>query len=151
MAKPERGLPAGFDIKLSNTPVQLGDYLDSPPRIILPPAPPPVPLPEPVAAAPPPVARPRGVPPRKQVNMSPDTLRMVDELLAHVRTHSAERDIRASELVHALVMAVHEVRPFLDLTPVGPRGKWGSPTAAALPVALKDAFQSAITRYRARS
>jgi hypothetical protein len=82
--------------------------------------------------------------------MSPETLRMLDELLAHIRLYSAERDIRASELVHALVLAVHEVRPYLDLTHVPPRGKWGSPTAAALPVALKEAFQKAVARAQPR-
>lgn len=82
--------------------------------------------------------------------MAPETLRMLDELLTHIRMYSAERDVRASELVHALVLAVHEVRPFLDLTAVPPRGKWGSPSAAALPVALKDACQKAIARARAR-
>jgi hypothetical protein len=69
---------------------------------------------------------------------------MLDELLSHIRTHSAERDVRASEMVHALVLAVHEVRPFLDLSQVPPRGKWGSAGAAMLPVALKEAFQLAI-------
>ena len=67
-----------------------------------------------------------------------------------IRTNSAERDVRASELIHAWVLAVHEVRPFLDLSHVPPRGKWGSATAAGLPVALKDAFQSAIARSRPR-
>lgn len=78
--------------------------------------------------------------------MSPDTLRMLDDLIAHVRTHSQERDVRASEIVHALVMAAHEVRPYLDMSGVPPRGKWGSATAAALPVALKEAFQEGIAR-----
>jgi len=82
--------------------------------------------------------------------MTPDTLRMIDELLAHIRTNSAERDVRASELIHGLVLAVHEVRPFLDLSHVPPRGKWGSASAAGLPVALKDAFQQAIARARGR-
>ncbi len=82
--------------------------------------------------------------------MAPETLRMLDELLTHIRTYSAERDVRASELVHALVLAVHEVRPYLDMTDVPPRGKWGSATAAGLPVALKEAFQKAVARSRGR-
>ena len=75
---------------------------------------------------------------------------MLDELLAHIRNYSAERDVRASEVVHALVLAVHDVRPFLDLTDVPPRGKWGSASAATLPVALKDAFQKAVAKSRGR-
>lgn len=174
MAKPERGLPKSFDIKVPDGPVRLGDYLDEPP-----PAPPvasPVPAPAapafqpaPAPETPPPSPTPPSAPayfaaapaagvvtaraaspPRKQFNMAPETLRMLDELLTHIRMYSAERDVRASELVHALVLAVHEVRPFLDLTAVPPRGKWGSPSAAALPVALKDACQKAIARARAR-
>jgi hypothetical protein len=92
-----------------------------------------------------PGVRPAAVP-RKQVNMTPETLRMVDELLTQVRTYSMEKDIRNSELFHALVLCVYEARGNLDLTGVPPRGRWGSPTAAALPVALKNAFQEAVAR-----
>ena len=104
-----------------------------------------------VAIEPPqPIIPRRGSPPRKQFNMTPETMRMIDELLSHIRMQSAERDVRASELIHALVLAVHEVRPYLDLSHVPPRGKWGSATAAELPVALKDAFQQAVARARTR-
>lgn len=160
MSKPERGLPKDFDIKMPERPVQLGDYLDEPPPLRPAERPPqPIHTPLPPSAAPAelvrgfaePAAIPRrAAPPRKQFNMSPETLRMLDDLLSHIRMNSAERDVRASELIHALVLAVHEVRPFLDLSHVTPRGKWGSATAAEFPVALKDAFQQAISRARAR-
>lgn len=75
---------------------------------------------------------------------------MIDELLLQIRTNSAERDVRASELMHALVLAVHEVRPFLDFSQVPPRGKWGSASAAALPVALKETFQKAVAAHQRR-
>lgn len=133
MAK-RKGLPDGFDIRVPDGPVELGDYLDET-------APAAVPAPPPAAARP-------LAPPRKQVNMTAETLRMVDELLTHLRQYSQERDVRASELFHALVLAVWEVREQLDLSPVQPRGKWGSPTAMALPVALKNSFQKAIVRAR---
>jgi len=71
---------------------------------------------------------------------------MLDELVNHMRMYSAERDLRASEVVHALVLAAHEVRPFMDLSKVPARGKWGSATALALPLALKNVFQDAIRR-----
>lgn len=166
MAKKERGLPRSFDIRVPDGPVQLGDYLDeeftapdSPSR------PPesleqrPVPMPaynraytalspyESARGLNGPGARPASVP-RKQVNMTPETLRMVDELLTQVRTYSMEKDIRNSELFHALVLCVYEARSSLDLSGVPPRGRWGSPTAAALPVALKNAFQEAVARAR---
>ncbi len=78
--------------------------------------------------------------------MSPDTLRMLDDLVNHIRAHSIERDVRASEVVHALVLAAHEIQPYMDLSKVPSRGKWGSATAAALPVALKNIVQEAIRR-----
>jgi hypothetical protein len=81
---------------------------------------------------------------RKQVNMSPETLQMVDELLDYVRTYSAQTDTRASELFHALVLSLYEAREQLDLSKVPPRGRWGTPTASAFPVALKNAIQMAI-------
>ena len=168
MSKPERGLPKDFDIKVPDRPVQLGDYLDEPPPpqraaaarapeppVYTPPVqPPPTVIMEPVRVVametPLPAAARRGSPPRKQFNMTPETMRMIDELLSHIRMNSAERDVRASELIHALVLAVHEVRPYLDLSHVPPRGKWGSASAAELPVALKDAFQQAVARARPR-
>ncbi len=157
MSKTERGLPPGFGLKLPPAPVELGDYLDeaAPARVApaaaAPAAAPVAPAaPVPVEAAAPeptiePVRRPLAIP-RKQFNMSGETMRMLDELVAHIRRHSAERDVRASEVFHALVMAGHEVRSSLDLGRVAPRGRWGSATAAALPEALKEAFERAIVR-----
>lgn len=159
MAKKERGLPDTYDIKVPERPVELGDYLDEelgssqqPERAVKPVE---VPSGQPQAYSLPrfnprrPTAyqllRPASVP-RKQVNMAPETLRMVDELLGQVRTYSMEKDVRTSELFHALVLTVYEARANLDLSVVQPRGRWGSPTAAALPVALKNAFQDAIVR-----
>ena len=85
--------------------------------------------------------------PRKQVNMTPETIRMVDELLDFVRTYSVQNDVKASELFHGLVLALYEARERLDLSSVQPRGRWGTPTAAALPIAIKNAIQSAITDW----
>lgn len=177
MPKTERGLPPGFELKVNPKPVELGDYLDEAPAFIpiakateAPPTEAPRPRPsvlppatpaEAVEITPPSIAAPPSItpaplalrtagPPRKQFNMTPETLRMVDDLLIHLRTYSVERDVRASELFHALVLAVHEVRPFLDLSRIPARGKWGSASAAALPVAMKEAFQDAIARQRER-
>jgi hypothetical protein len=162
MPKPTRGLPRDFQLNVPAAPVHLGDYLEeqaaSP--VVKPPAPAEQPKAEPAAilvsvareavpAAAARGARP-GAPPRKQFNMTPETLKMVDDLLIHIRNHSAERDVRASELFHALVLAVHEVQPLLDLSRIPQRGRWGSATAAALPVAMKEVFQEAIARARRR-
>jgi hypothetical protein len=81
---------------------------------------------------------------RKQVNMNPETLHMVDELLEYVRTYSPQRDVKASELFHALVLSLHEAKAELVVGEIPPRGRWGTPTAQAFPVGLKNAFQKAI-------
>ena len=175
MAKKEsRGLPPDFDLKLpTDKPVELGDYLDeeaaqssggtqrhvdAPTPAAYQPPPPPTPTPAPI----PTVQlfpqrsylsrqqlRQGGVP-RKQLNATPETMRMLDELLMQIRRQSMEKDVRASELFHAMVLCVYEARTYLDLSVIPPRGRWGSPTAASLPVALKNAFMDAISRARPR-
>jgi hypothetical protein len=77
-------------------------------------------------------------------------MRMLDELLMQIRQQSMEKDVRTSEIFHAMVLAVYESRAYLDLSAIPPRGRWGSPTAASLPVALKNAFMDAISRSRPR-
>jgi hypothetical protein len=91
-----------------------------------------------------------GAVPRKQLNATPETMRMLDELLVQIRQQSMEKDVRTSEVFHAMVLSVYEARAYLDLSAVPPRGRWGSPTAASLPVALKNAFMDAISRTRPR-
>ena len=174
MAKKEsRGLPPDFDLDLpAARPVELGDYLDEEAaRPELPPKKETVTLPiqslsaqTPVMAAAPPVLAPYpsqrgylsrqqlrpGAVPRKQLNASPETMRMLEELLMQIRQQSMEKDVRTSELFHAMVLAIYEARAYLDLSGVPPRGRWGSPTAASLPVALKNAFMDAISRSRIR-
>jgi hypothetical protein len=176
--KESRGLPPDFDLKLpTDKPVELGDYLDeeaaqssSGPHMDphLPatyqqsplPAVPSgsMPAPSPVLISQPfpqrgylsrQQLRPGAVP-RKQLNATPETMRMLDELLIQIRQQSMEKDVRTSELFHAMVLCVYEARTFLDLSAIPPRGRWGSPTAASLPVALKNAFMDAISRTRPR-
>jgi len=45
------------------------------------------------------------------------------------------------------VLALYEAREHLDFSNVQPRGRWGTPTASALPIALKNAFQTAIADW----
>jgi hypothetical protein len=93
--------------------------------------------------------RKRSGPARKQINATPETLRMIDEILDYVQTYSVQTDAKASEVFHALVLALYEARESIDLSDVPPRGRWGSPTAKAFPISLKNAFQEAIaSQYR---
>lgn len=81
---------------------------------------------------------------RKQINATPETLGMLEDLVEHVQTYSEQGDAKASEVFHGLVLALYEAKEFIDLADVPSRGRWGTPTAKAFPVALKNAFQEAI-------
>ena len=76
--------------------------------------------------------------------MTPETLRMSDELLEVIRSGSGQRDTKANELFHALVLLVHEVRDEIDPHAIPKRGRWGTPTARAYPLELKNAFLRAL-------
>ena len=74
---------------------------------------------------------------------------MIDELIDHVQTYSVQKDAKASEVFHALVLALYEAIEFLELSDVPARGRWGTPTAKSFPISLKNAFQEAIaTAYK---
>jgi len=173
--KKNRGLPPSFQLDVARTavdhPVQLGDYLDEESTPVQPaPLAPAASVREiqrggrgdatlsPISGLAvqtrvrprPPLPKLTRLPttvPRKQVNMTPETLRMVDEILNYVRTYSIQKDTKASELFHALVLALYESRDYLDLSRVQPRGRWGTPTAAAFPIAIKNAIQAAIADW----
>lgn len=85
-------------------------------------------------------------PPRKQINTTPETQRMIDEIIDFVQSYSVQRDAKASEIFHALVLALHESTEFLDLSTVPARGRWGTPTAQAFPISLKSAIKAAIAQ-----
>jgi hypothetical protein len=82
--------------------------------------------------------------------MSPETLRMSDELLALLRAGSGQRDTKANELIHALVLLAYEVKGEVDAHALPKRGRWGTPTARAYPVELKNAFRRALLRHPTR-
>lgn len=84
--------------------------------------------------------------PRREISMTPETLRMSDELLDVIRAGSGQRDTKANELFHALVLLVHEVADEIDTHSIPKRGRWGTPTARAYPLELKNAFLKALLR-----
>jgi hypothetical protein len=88
--------------------------------------------------------RKRKGPVRKQINATPEALKMIEELIDHVQTYSVQKDAKASEVFHALVLALYEAREFIELGDVPARGRWGTPTAKSFPISLKNAFQEAI-------
>ncbi len=90
-------------------------------------------------------------PPRKQINTTPETQRMIDEIIDYVQTYSIQRDAKASEIFHALVLTLHESLEELDLSNVPARGRWGTPTAQAFPITLKSAFKAAIAKSQKKN
>ena len=112
------------------------------------PVPIPLTIPEPVREPAPEIddysKLPKGKAPRREISMTPETLRMSDELLEMIRSATGQRDAKANELFHAAILLLYEVRGELDLHRVPKRGKWGTPTARAFPVALKSAFLEAV-------
>lgn len=82
--------------------------------------------------------------PRREISMTPETLRMSDELLEVVRSGSGQRDTKANELFHALVLLVYEAIDDIDPHAIPKRGRWGTPTARAYPLELKNAFLRAL-------
>jgi len=88
--------------------------------------------------------KPKG--PRREISMKPETLRMSDELLNVIQSGSGQRDTKPNELFHALVLLVHEALDELDPHTIPKRGRWGTPTARAYPLELKNAFLRALLR-----
>lgn len=91
-------------------------------------------------------------PPRRrlQINLNPEGERMVEELLDLVSNQSAESRIKVSEFVQALVLTLYNSRSEISLGTLPQRGRWGSPTAKAFPVALAQAFREAIVLHDKR-
>lgn len=83
-------------------------------------------------------------PERIQLNMRPETQKMFEELVEFVQRYSLQDDAKASEILDALISALHQSRDELAFDDVPRRGKWGTPTARAFPTALGNAFARAI-------
>ena len=168
MAKtPTRGLPDNFelDIPERSKAVELGDYMDeiagpAPKQraIVPPPAPstmensnvvemPPRTVEKPLKVRPPKSSKKAKAPFRKQINATPQTLEMIDDLVDKVREESSQRDAKASEVFQALVLALYEAKEQINLQDIEPRGKWGTPMAQSFIVNLKGSFQAAIADH----
>lgn len=168
MAKPARGLPKGFDLNLpDDQPVVIGDFLDEAPPPVHAPRPRSTPQPAaPERAAAPVQFRPEIVrreeeevrapvrPVRKsqpsviryQLNLSPRSKTMLEELVEHVQTYSPENDARTSEVFQGIMTLLHNAMDELELAELPRRGAWGSVTAKNFPGALSEAFEQAILR-----
>lgn len=166
MDKPEVGLPESFSISVQN-PVEIGDYLDEttlaeatdssrPKRVATTPPVSQTPTQSSQTAELESIQSTR-VPqqsveattrlrrkPRRQINMSPETVQKFEEIITHIQDFGPQPDAAASEIWEAIVNAHHESLSQLRLGSVRPRGAWGSPTANAFKYALSKAFANAI-------
>jgi hypothetical protein len=84
---------------------------------------------------------------RVQMNLTPETQRMLDGLIDDVRTYSAEKNATMADVYEALILAAYEAREENDFARIRPRGRWGTPTAAAFRVGLKTALQRGIAAH----
>ena len=170
MAKPARGLPSSFDLHLPDeAPVEIGDFLDEAPPVLRPRAA----LPSARVASEriepqtftPQIVSPRTeeerevVQPRPvqrktqpskviryQLNLTPKSKTMFEELMKHVQTFSPEGDTRTSEVFQGIIGILHGAMDELDLANLPRRGAWGSVTAKNFPNALGGAFEQAIVK-----
>jgi hypothetical protein len=172
MAKPARGLPSDFTLSLpeEDRPVVIGDFLDEAPpvhharRVQLP-----EPQTVPHSPAPQPFT-PQLVPDRReeergrtqvrpvlqkaqptkviryQLNLTPKSQTMFEELTKHIQTYSPEDDARASEVFQGIIGLLHNAMDELELSELPRRGAWGSVTAKNFPGALGESFEKAIVQ-----
>ncbi len=172
MAKAARGLPDTFSLDLpDDKPVDIGDFLDEPPpRLVArrPQESQPKPVverfvpaaelrpestrerEETVGEKPParPVLRSATQPSviRYQLNLTPKSKSMLEELVKHTRTYSPQNDARVSEVFQGIMTLLHNAMDELELAELPRRGAWGSVTAKNFPGALSEAFEQAIVR-----
>src|SRR3954454_5112079 len=157
MAKPARGLPSSFALNIPDEgPVEIGDFLDeAPPTHYRKSAQPlqqaSVERIEPQAFTPQIVApraqEEREVAPtrpvqrkaqsskviRYQLNLTPKSKSMFEELMKHVQTFSPEGDTRTSEVFQGVIGVLYSAMDELDLSDLPRRGAWGSVTAKNFP------------------
>jgi hypothetical protein len=166
MARSARGLPENFSLDLPDEkPTVIGDFLDEDPpalpvkrapkrqaetesrdsnselRVAI--------TREPVVAqrpAPAPIPVPKQQPSviRYQLNCTPKSKVMLEELVEYVRTYSPQSDARTSEVFQGMMTLLHSAMNELELSDLPKRGAWGSVTAKNFPGALSDAFERAI-------
>jgi hypothetical protein len=171
MAKPARGLPEGFSLDLPDEgPVDLGDFLDeAPPAFAARKTQKADVQPTPNQPIPQQAFRPQIVPEREerveeehsarpiarrakaapsviryQLNLTPKTKKMLEELVEYVCMYSPETDARVSEVFQGIVGLLHNAMEELELAELPRRGAWGSVTAKNFPGSLSQAFERAI-------
>lgn len=86
----------------------------------------------------------RSRPPRKEVGFDEETLAMLKELHGDGVSQSMEESLTRSEVARAAIRAVFAARNSVEYGGIGPRGRWGTPTARALVDDLTESYVRAI-------
>ena len=94
--------------------------------------------------APQPQVRGRNRPPRKEVGFDDETLAMLKDLHADGASQSMEESLTRSEVARAAIRAIYAARNMVEYRGVGPRGRWGTPTARALVDDLTESYIRAV-------
>ena len=88
--------------------------------------------------------RSRNRPPRKEVGFDDETLGMLKDLHGDGSSQSMEEALTRSEVARAAIRAVYAARNLVEYAGVGPRGRWGTPTARALVDDLTESYIRAV-------
>lgn len=96
------------------------------------------------APQPPKVRRSR--PPRKEIGFDDETQAMLKELHQDGVSQSMEESLTRSEVARAAIRAVYMARNLVEYGGIGPRGRWGTPTARALLDDLTENYLRAVGR-----
>ena len=83
-------------------------------------------------------------PRRKQLNLSAEAERKLEELVEYFRSYGPQDDIKMSEIFEALVIMAHQSRERLNLSALPRRGAWGSTTEKNFPVLIAETISHAI-------
>ena len=169
MSKRKPGMPAGFTLELDRPdddgPVKSGDYLDEMfssnktaaiavaeprPKPSIPPSPP---AEKPMTKETPRPKRPQpssmGVTSRTRLNVSAEGRKRLGGIVDHMRKFGPEPDVRASEVIEALILALYDHREHLDMSNVRRRGKYGSATHKNFPITLAESVAGAMATGQA--
>jgi len=176
--KRKAGLPEGFKLDMQpprdaepDKPIRMGDYLDevdAPRRPVVPVVRPPVPAMRPPVVQAEPASETELFPnskaaepskpesraalsaiKRTRLNVSIDGRKRLAAIVDRMAKYGSEPDVRASEVIEALVLALYEAREHLDLSNVRRRGKFGSPSHRNFPTALAESVMKAMAAIQA--
>ena len=81
---------------------------------------------------------------RARLNVSMDGRKRLSSIVDHMANYGPEPDIRASEVIEALILALYDAQDQLDLSNVRRRGKFGSQSHKNFPIALAESIAIAM-------